>query len=1096
MAENTINLKLFLDGKQAATSLEDFRDLVRQGNKELEGLEVGSELYNRVASAVATANTQLKTQDKLLKGLTSEEISGAYARIGGGISSTFAASTAALQMFGVESESVLKAAANAQNLLTIAISTRQIQEGLLSARMLASIVAEKARSAATALSTTAENANTVATAANVTAVEADTVATVAQTGAQGALNTVTAAGTNILRIFYATVAANPFGAILVLIGLLVTSVIALKSALQTTTTAQDEFNKKMAESTGEVQTQQVEIETLNSIVQDQTKSQRERGAALDQLKEIIPSLADVELDHANALEKINEAVEIQIPLLVKKAKVDAAAAVLQEKLTEIAKLQAEGLDKYNFSLRTLVNQAINPYMGAQSKVNQFVEDGVELNGQARNAQDLYKNALIEYNKALGVSNELEEKNSKVKAKNIKATKDQELAFKLLMKELKSINKILEDEIKIYEDLGKAVQAEDRIPTLVERTNEVLKDRSKIIEKANTSLLDQFNKLGFGINTTTKDLEDFYSVNPPSDVFGARIEEFRKSIVQMIRDGSLVQAREELMALRQAAVDDFGLDQSQVDSIMELTSNYEKFILTIQRFPDLKEVLGGDWLDDYLGNYKDLSLISGQIGYNAETLADGTVKITEASRDQVNVNKTLTDQLVLQRDFVSKLTAVYKDQANKRVEAFLAEVDISNEQKKIIKDQLATLKAAGADEAELAEEVAKRVAQARLQAVEANLKAIVEEENQIRGFFFQIQQGTLKNTEIAKETVNSLLVTSNEKTKDFLGGQIDASRKLSEQFLDDFDVLGKDTVAMREKYGKQFLEVEELLSKAGLDDFEITEETKLQILKYYLEQQLSEEEKAERAATRRRRERAREFQNYLALLNQAIGDYMKIAAMQEELALERLKLNNKRVMDSITGDNQEAIDKRLEQTKEYEAQVAAVQKRARIRQLRGDQVQAVSNIALGVTRAFVEGTLVGAIGAALIAATGAAQIATIQQQINMANSMKKGGVIKGQNGFVISGPSHENGGVMMNGGYNLEGGEMVVNRSSSRQYAGLLSQINMSNGGRPLMMSQFDDSRIVEAIAKQRSEPIRAYVVEQDISDKQAVSQRLQQLSKF
>ena len=50
-------------------------------------------------------------------------------------------------------------------------------------------------------------------------------------------------------------------------------------------------------------------------------------------------------------------------------------------------------------------------------------------------------------------------------------------------------------------------------------------------------------------------------------------------------------------------------------------------------------------------------------------------------------------------------------------------------------------------------------------------------------------------------------------------------------------------------------------------------------------------------------------------------------------------------------------------------------------------------------------------------------------------------------------------------------------------------------GKPIF-NNFDDSRIVEAIYKQRSEPIRAYVVESDITDKQQVTRRLEQLAQF
>jgi hypothetical protein len=37
---------------------------------------------------------------------------------------------------------------------------------------------------------------------------------------------------------------------------------------------------------------------------------------------------------------------------------------------------------------------------------------------------------------------------------------------------------------------------------------------------------------------------------------------------------------------------------------------------------------------------------------------------------------------------------------------------------------------------------------------------------------------------------------------------------------------------------------------------------------------------------------------------------------------------------------------------------------------------------------------------------------------------------------------------------------------------------------------------VEAIARQRNEPLRAYVLESDITEKQAVTKRLEQLSQI
>jgi hypothetical protein len=98
--------------------------------------------------------------------------------------------------------------------------------------------------------------------------------------------------------------------------------------------------------------------------------------------------------------------------------------------------------------------------------------------------------------------------------------------------------------------------------------------------------------------------------------------------------------------------------------------------------------------------------------------------------------------------------------------------------------------------------------------------------------------------------------------------------------------------------------------------------------------------------------------------------------------------------------------------------------------------------------------------------------------------------------MVFGPSHEYGGVkFQGGGIELEGNESVINRVSTVNYMGLLSQINQSGGGRPIGPG-YDDSRIVEAIAKQRNTPIRAYVVESDITAKQETARRLEKLSQI
>jgi hypothetical protein len=133
---------------------------------------------------------------------------------------------------------------------------------------------------------------------------------------------------------------------------------------------------------------------------------------------------------------------------------------------------------------------------------------------------------------------------------------------------------------------------------------------------------------------------------------------------------------------------------------------------------------------------------------------------------------------------------------------------------------------------------------------------------------------------------------------------------------------------------------------------------------------------------------------------------------------------------------------------------------------------------------------------LVAALSAVQTGIIATQLANIDSYRSGGRLKRQGGGMVFGPSHEYGGVrFQQGGIELEGNESVINRVSTVNYMGLLSQINQAGCGRPIGPG-YDDSRIVEAIAKQRNTPIRAYVVESDITAKQETARRLEKLSQI
>jgi hypothetical protein len=234
----------------------------------------------------------------------------------------------------------------------------------------------------------------------------------------------------------------------------------------------------------------------------------------------------------------------------------------------------------------------------------------------------------------------------------------------------------------------------------------------------------------------------------------------------------------------------------------------------------------------------------------------------------------------------------------------------------------------------------------------------------------------------------------------------------------------------------------------------------------------------------------EFISTLSDLGSTISDFYS-------LQLTKLENQNTKIQSQILGDSVKSNEKRIEQEKIYQDEKAKIEKKAAIRSLQISRATALANAAESITKIFAKNEPISAaIFAAIVAANNLVQVGIITSQINELDSFQRGGVIKGQGGLLV-GPAHEQGGIRYGAmGLELEGGESVINRNSTMNYGALLSQINQSGGGKPLVSNNFDDSRILEALAKQRTEPIRAYVVESEITNKQGITKRLEQLSQF
>ena len=312
-----------------------------------------------------------------------------------------------------------------------------------------------------------------------------------------------------------------------------------------------------------------------------------------------------------------------------------------------------------------------------------------------------------------------------------------------------------------------------------------------------------------------------------------------------------------------------------------------------------------------------------------------------------------------------------------------------------------------------------------------------------------------------------------------------------------DEIQKKTFDKQRTFYSEVEQLEYSFAQNGIDISKLTYEQKLILLQGFLQKEVETTDDAEKKkqdsidkTTQKVLKNIQAFQTALNAIQQTVTDYY-------DFQFDQLEKRNKRIQDTITGDSKRANELRIENDKIYVAERKRLEKEQAKISLGISLAQSIANTAQAITQALTLGPIAGPILATIVGAAGAAQTVIIGAQIAQIDKYRQGGRLKMAGGGYVTGKSHEYGGVKyQQGGVELEGSESVINRVSTIQYSDLLSQINQAGGGRPIVMNNFDDSRIVEAIARQRREPIRAYVVESEITGKQSVTKRLEQLSQI
>ena len=960
MAERTIGIRIQLNGLNTViTDIKTLEEEIRKAKEDLKEVEIGGPIFNQLAKEISQAETKLIGLQDAAKGISKEKTLEGFGKLGAGIASSFAAATAAVSLFGNESESVQKAATQAQNLLTVALSLRGIAEIKTGADIVAKTIAEKASTAATLATNSATKA------------------------------------------LYTTLAANPYGVILAVIGLLVTAYLTLADATYDAEKAQESYNKVLEDT---LYGYDLERTTIESNLALKLKTAELEGASIQQIAELKKQA------NLDTIDLIDREVKDLVRLRVERQK-EISANIKDEKERKAA-IQKLSDDFAKEGRRLGVERF---------KLEQQIKlDEIDLEIQLKNNTQKTTEARKKYIETLLTEIEI---NSKLLVQNINLTDvDNKILDSLEKKVQAAKNYAAElDKLKTFSQLYKE-ELNDLNPV-----QDSLGDIFTYVKKTGENLIDSLDGLVYSAAQSKEALQDF-------------------------DDG--------IQILKQ------GLNETDQQLLLDFANNYKELFTTFQMLQQFSGKPLGFKIGDFQKVVTDINLLSGKI----------TEDPYKRSAEEIVVAKVTAQERynILKKSFVDEYVLYLEAQERKKG---LSEKEIVESKVRLQAISTATFESlTGVGDNLLKFE----------QGVVITSKKVIELNKQLQELAPAARAGfiTQNAEEIAKQY--DILLPLVEKEEEALA---EIQIEIAQKTFDD-----------KKKYQDAILKLQADLLAQGIDIEELTYEQRLILLEKFLSKAVGLSKDKNEVLTEEQKEFIEITTRVVDEFASTIGRISSLVAQSYSFQLETLENKNQEALSQVVGDTEEANKKRIELESQYQLQRAQIEKQARIKALQFQKVQAITDVASATLKTFGElGFTPAAFVLAGIGATLAAiQVGLIQQQINASQSLAGGGMIRIGAGGMVVGPSHEQGGVSFAaGGVNLEGGESVINKVSSLNYGGLLSQINQMGGGSPIVNNPSNslmEERLVQAIAKTKNEPIRAYVMNSEITNGQAINRRLNELA--
>lgn len=969
MAERVIGLRIQLNGLNTViTDIKTLENEIRKAKEDLKEVQIGGPIFNQLAKEISQAETKLQGLNDAARGISKEKSLEGFGKLGAGISSSFAAATAAVSLFGKQSESVQKAATDAQNLLTIALSIRGIAEVRTGALIVAKTIAEKASTAATL----ATNAAT--------------------------------------KALYTTMAANPIGVILVVVGALVAAYLSLTSATYDAEAAQDAYNKTLEGTLYQFDLERAEIQTNLAL---KLKTAELEGASIEKIAKLKKQAI---LDTLEANKKETDA--LQALRIERQKQIFANISDEKERKVAIDKLSADvakegrrlGLEAYKLQQQLLLD---------------------ELDLQIQQTQKLKKisadrRAVLE--------------------------KDIELYAALLDYQAKltsSSYKLGESDTKVVET------AKARVASL-----EAL--RAKLVET-----LPFEEQFALKLNSTFSLVED-----KAGPAFRDLIKTYNEFIDESLKVNTSLDGLKENLSKTSLISDEFRksfgdqVSPETIKQIEKLDSNYKQLATTLFQISQAKIEPPFD-IPAFRKAFKELSDLETETKIFTKEDSD-RIKL-EAERQKKEYIRAYVQLGIATKEGEEKLKAIrnspdFTDDASRQAAI------------KKLEDGYA------------------KAGETFFEALKTNVLEIEKFNTGIDTTATTVEELNKKIKELTDsgELLGAFLLENRDlfaNAYDVDLTELAKNRTEADKIINE---VAKKTYDKEKLYLQQVADFEKKLLQKGVDISKLTYEQKLELLKDALDKEIVVVETAESKKEKAQTKTIDNVTKALQQFSQLVGQTASLYAQYYQFQLKQLEATSKAAAEQVVGDTELANQKRIELEKQYQAQKAEIEKRALIKSLQFQLVQAIVDTAQAVVSNLEIPPLAIAIGI-----LGAVQIGLIAQQLAYAQSLAGGGMIKMGAGGMVVGPSHEMGGVSYAGGVNLEGGESVINRQSSLNYAGLLSQINQSGGGQPLVNNASNslmEERLIQAISRANQQPIRAYVLNSEITSAQAINRRLNELA--